>query len=457
MKLPELYDKKKIDFNNLLFNDKAIWTLLIPLIAEQILNSLMGMADTMMLSRWSAVAMSAASLVDSLNTLLIQVFNALAVGASIVCSQYIGHKDNRNANKAACQVTLTMAAISVTITAICLIFARPILTIVFGAIEDEVMKDCLIYFLITASSYPFMALGNAASALFRAGGESRFPMMVAMSTNGLNIVGNALLIFGFRFGIMGAAISTLVSRILYMLILYGALRRPKQIIVIRDYRILPDWDMIQRILGIGIPSGVENGMFQFGKLMIQSSVATLGTVAISANAMTIILESLNGIAGVGVGLGLMTIAGQAMGAGRIEETKYYIVKLDKIAGILVAGSCLVVLVLSYPICLIAGMSSEAIKLTMGMIIFVTITKPLFWVLSFTTPNGLRAAGDVKYTMIVSTMSMWFCRVLSAVILIRVFGVGPIAVWIGMAIDWGVRALIFSHRFFTGKWIKRVID
>lgn len=456
MKLPQLYDKNKIDFDDLLFDRRAIWSLLIPLIAEQILNALMGMADTMMLSRWSKEAMSAASLVDSLNTLLIQVFDALAVGASIICSQYIGHKDNRNANKAAEQVTLSMAAISVAITLICLLTARPLLTLIFGDIEEQVMADCLVYFFFTAASYPFIALGNAGSALFRAGGESRFPMIVAISTNALNIIGNAILIFGFGLGIAGAAISTLVSRIVYMLVIYGALRRPRQIIVIRDYRIKPDWNMIHRVLGIGIPSGIENGMFQFGKLMIQSSVATLGTVAISANAMTIILETLNGIAGSGVGLGLMTIAGQAMGAGRIEETKYYICKLCKYSEIVVASSCGVVFILAYPICLAAGMDPLAIKLTMQMIIFVTIVKPVVWVLSFTGTNGFRAAGDVKYCMIVSTLSMWFCRVLSAVILIRVFHVGPIAVWIGMAIDWSVRGIIFLHRYFTGKWIKRVI-
>jgi Na+-driven multidrug efflux pump len=281
-------------------------------------------------------------------------------------------------------------------------------------------------------------------------------MNVAIASNALNIAGNALFIFVFKMGVTGAALSTLLSRIVYMTVIYAALRKPDNIISIRNYKIKPNWEMIKRVLGIGIPSGIENGMFQFGKLVIQSSVSTLGTLAISANAMTIILEGLNGMASGGIGLGLMTIAGQAMGAGRTEETKYYIVKLDKYSEIVMIACCALVFILTRPVCVLAKMDPRAIEMTVGMMTFVTLVKPFVWVLSFTGPNGFRAAGDVKFPMIVSSLSMWFCRVFITVTLIRVFHFGPIAVWIGMGCDWTVRAIIFTIRYFSGKWIKRVI-
>lgn len=207
-----LYDATKIDWDNLMFSTKELWMLLIPIMVEQMLNSLMGMADTMMVSNVGSVAMSAVSLVDSINTLVIQVFAALATGAAIICSHYLGKGDERGANKAARQIFLTVIVISLTITAGGLIFCRPLLRLIFGAVEPAVMEDSIIYFLITASSYPFIALFNAGGAFYRAGGNSKFPMKISIISNVLNIIGNAVLIFGCNMGVAGAAISTLVSR-----------------------------------------------------------------------------------------------------------------------------------------------------------------------------------------------------------------------------------------------------
>ena len=204
-----LYDATKIDWDNLMFSTKELWMLLIPIMVEQMLNSLMGMADTMMVSNVGSVAMSAVSLVDSINTLVIQVFAALATGAAIICSHYLGKGDERGANKAARQIFLTVIVISLTITAGGLIFCRPLLRLIFGAVEPAVMEDSIIYFLITASSYPFIALFNAGGAFYRAGGNSKFPMQISIISNVLNIIGNAVLIFGCDMGVAGAAISTL--------------------------------------------------------------------------------------------------------------------------------------------------------------------------------------------------------------------------------------------------------
>lgn len=284
-------------------------------------------------------------------------------------------------------------------------------------------------------------------------------MIISIISNFLNIGGNAILIFVFGMGVEGAAISTLVSRIFCAVVVIYKLRSKEEPIFIKNYAaIRPDFSLIKKILFIGIPSGIENSMFQFGKLAIQSTVSTLGTVAIAAQAMTNILENLNGVAAIGVGIGLMTVVGQCLGAGRKDEVIYYIKKLSWLAEAAIVISCLTVLALTKPITLLGGMEAESADLCFKMVIFITITKPISWVLSFIPAYGMRAAGDVKFSMITSCCTMWLCRVSLCVYLCRVWGFGPIAVWIGMFADWTLRAIVFSIRFHGRKWLNHhIID
>lgn len=449
----KLYDKRQIDFKNVLFDNRALFLLLFPIVVEQMLNSFMGMVDTMMVSTVGSEAISAVSLVDSFNNLVIQIFSAMAAGAAILCSQYIGSGNVRESNKAARQVVLTVAVISLGLTMVCLVGRERLLRLIFGEVEDMVMGNCLVYFLITVLSYPFLALFSAGAAFFRAGGNSRFPMKISAISNVINIMGNALFIYGFHWSVAGAALSTLISRVFCAAVVFYNLRKPRQVIVVRDYlSIRPDMPLIGKIMAIGIPSGIENGMFQFGKLAIQSTVSTMGTVAIAAQAMTNILENVNGIFGIGVGICLMTVVGQCIGAGRREEAKYYIVKLTGVAWVGILISCLFVFAIAGPVTRLAGMEAEAAQMCLEMITAITVVKPTVWVCSFVIPYGLRAAGDVRFSMIVSTVTMWCCRVALCIFLVRVYRFGPMAVWIGMFADWTIRAFIFTARFLSGKWL-----
>lgn len=448
------YDKSKIDYGNLLFPRRALWMLLIPLIIEQMLNSLMGMVDTLMVSRVGAEAISAVSLVDSINNLVLQVFAAMAAGAAIICSQYLGRKDEKGCNDAAKQIVLTVVVISSVIMIIGVGFRKPLLHLIFGSVEEAVMTNAQIYFLITALSYPFIALFQAGAAFYRACGNSKFTMKTALIANVANIVGNTLFIFVLQMGAAGAAVSTLISRALCAFVVFYALRKPDYAIQLKNYfSIRPDLNLIVKILAIGVPSGIENGMFQFGKLAIQSTVSSLGTAAIAAQAMTIIFENVNGMAAVGIGIGLMTVVGKSIGAGRQEEAKYYIVKLAGYAEVAMIISCILVYIAARPVTVLAGMSEESTALCMQMILAITIVKPLLWVPSFTPPNGLRAAGDVRFSMITATLTMWLCRVALSIFLMRVVKTGPIGVWYGMFADWGVRGVIFTIRFVRGKWLR----
>ena len=442
-----------------MFTNRMIRNLLIPVVLEQLLNSIMGTADTMMVSNVGSAAISAVSLVDSINVLVIQAFSALAAGGAIVCAQYIGQRNKEKANESARQVLFIITAISVAVSLFCLVFQKPLLRLIFGSVEAEVMRASEIYFFYTALSFPFIAAYDSAASIFRAQDNTRGPMTISMISNVMNIAGNAIMIWAFHMGVAGAALSTLISRIFCAVVVLIQLRKERegQEIVVRDYfKIRPNWSMIKRILGIGIPSGVENSMFQLGKLAIQSTVSTLGTAAIAAQAMTNILENLNGIAAIGVGVGLMTIVGQCLGAGRKDEAVYYIKKLCVIAEIVVLTSCLIVFALTKPVTILGGMEKESADMCFHMVMWITIMKPLVWTMAFVPGYGLRAAGDVKFSMITSCCTMWACRFCLCVFLIRVMGFGPMGVWIGMFADWTVRSIIFTWRFHSRKWLQHKV-
>ena len=450
----KLYDKKQINWGNILFDNRTLFWLLLPIVIEQFLNSLIGMADTMMVSTVGSEAISAVALVDAINNLVIQIFLAMASGATIICSQYIGSGNKKESSRAASQVVLTVLMISLSITLVCMIGGERLLRLIFGAVDDAVMKSALVYFIITSVSYPFLALYSAGTAFYRASGNSKFPTKVSIVSNVINVAGNALFIYSFKWGVAGAALATLLSRILCTVVIFYFLRKPKQTIVVKDYlKIRPDMPIILKIMAIGAPTGIENGMFQFGKLAVASTVSTMGTTVISAQAVADILEMVNGIFSNSVGIGLMTVVGLCIGARRIEEAKYYIVKLMGVAWVGVLVLCLLVFAVTKPVTWLSGMEPEAADMCFKMVTAMTIVKPLLWVGAFGIPYGLRAAGDVKFSMFVSVGSIWVCRVALCIFLVRVLCLEIMAVWIGIFVDWTVRAAIFTTRFVSGEWIR----
>lgn len=441
-----------------MFTKQQLKALLIPLILEQVLSGLMGVADTMMVSNISEAALSAVSLVDSINTLVLNLFAALATGGVIICSQYLGRRDPDNANAAARQVVLVALTLSAVLTLACTLPRRFILGAVFGSIEDDVMELAMSYFLITALSYPALALQQTAAAIFRADGRSKPPMVVSAAANCVNVAGNAILIFGFGLSVTGAALATLFSRVLSAAVLLFLLRAPHLTLRLDRYlSIRPQWDTIRLVLCIGVPAGVENALFQVGKLAVQSTVSTLGTAAIAAQAMTSMLELFQSVPCQAVGLGLLTVAGQCMGAGRVDETKRYTRLFCRWSEcILLAASALALAV--FPLVTrFSSMSAESAALTWRLLLSVTIFKLFTWVIAFTLPNTLRAAGDVTFAATVSGVTMWVFRVGLSTVLVRVFSFGLEGIWIGWCTDWLFRDIFYLWRYRSGRWAeKRVL-
>lgn len=440
-----------------MFTRKDIVRLMVPLVIEQVLAVAIGMADTMMVSSCGEAAVSGVSLVDSINVLLINIFSALATGGSIICAQYIGRDDHANANASAKQLIVATFLISAAIMIICLFGNAPILSVVFPNTEKSVMNNCITYFFWSAISYPFLGVYNAGAALFRSMGNSRITMIISLAMNLLNICGNAILIFGCGMGVAGAAIATLASRIFGAVIILYLLRWRSHGITLDSllhWRL--DFKMIRTILKIGIPNGLENGMFQIGKILVQGLVASFGTVAIAANAVGNSIASMATIPGAAVGLGMITIVGQCIGAKRYDEAKRYMFRLTGLAYVLMIIVNIILFLLLNPLIGLFNLSAETASITSVLLIYHGIMSSILWPMAFTLPNGLRAANDVKYTMLVSVISMWACRIGLSYILASFLNLGVLGVWIAMTIDWAVRIIFFLGRVISGKWKKKEV-
>ena len=352
--------KQKKQVPQRLYSNKKLAALLIPLALDQLLNSFMGTIDTLVVSNLGSAAISAVSLVDSINILIVQAFFALASGGTVVCSHYLGCKSKDHAKEAARQLVFVTLMLSLIIGAICLVFNQQILNLIFGKVEKDVMAGAKQYFFYSVLSYPFIALYNDGACILRAQNNSKFPMQISIVSNFLNAFLDVIFVWVFHWGVAGSAIATAGSRFFSMSIVLWKLRNPSLEIPFRNYfSIRPNWREIKKILNIGIPSGIENSMFQFGKLAIQSTVSLMGTAAIAAQGMTNVIENLNGILAIGIGIGLMTVVGETLGAGRKEEAVYYIKKLCIIAEITLAVSCLIFYLLVRPITYFGGMEPES--------------------------------------------------------------------------------------------------
>ncbi len=440
-----------------MFSNRDLRRLLIPLIIEQVLTALMGTVDTMMVTRVSSAAISGVSLVDSINKLVLYLLTAIGTGGSIICAQYLGRRDKKDSDEAARQVLLTSAALSAVVTVFCLCCYKWLLRVIFGTVEPDVMANAVIYFYITIFGYPAIAVFGACAALYRSGGNSRLPMIISVSSNILNIAGNAVLIFVCGMGAAGAALSTVICQWIAALVILVCQLRPGQTVDVgRLSRIRPRPAMIWLVLCVGLPTGVENSMFQLGKLVVQSTVSTLGTTAIAANAIVVVLEFMSSVASMAIGTGLVTVAGHCVGAGKLDQAKYYTKKLTIWSAAVLFVCNWLIYFLTAPVARLAGMEPDAAELTVSVMLVISIIKPVFWPLAFTPMNGMRAAGDVNYIMVMSSVSMWIFRVGLTLLLCRALHVGLIGIWCGYFADWAVRSVIFTHRFYSDKWHSRKI-
>lgn len=451
-----------------MFSKKDLQKLIIPLIIEQLLGISVGMFDTIMISSLGESAVSGVSLVDMLNVLMINIFAALATGGAVICAYELGKikklmeqdtsvkNDFPGARSAAKQLLIVLLVASILVAGLALYFRVGLLRLCFGAIEDDVMANALTYFVISAISYPFIAIYNGLAALFRTMGNSKITMIASFFMNLLNICGNALFIYVFNWGVAGAAWSTTISRFLGMLLLFVIISNKNHEIYINlreKFRL--DFHVMKKILGIGIPGSLENSVFQLGRILVISMIAGFGTAQVAANAVANNLDSLGCIPGQALGLAVVTVVGQCIGAGDYDSARQYEQKLLKFAYISMAVVNILILV-SLPLSLkLYNLTKETLELAAILVILHDGFAMIFWPTAFVLPNALRAAQDVRFTMVVSIFSMIAFRIFFSWVIGVRFGMGIIGVWIAMIIDWVFRGGLFIWRVRSGRWLTHV--
>ena len=444
--------KQKQDRSHYLFSNRELANLIGPLVIEQLLAVFVGMADSIMVANVGEAAVSGVSLVDNIMILIINIFAALATGGAVVAGQYIGRKDEKSACKAATQLVWFVSLSAVAIMILVYFGKDIILNQVFGHITAEVKGHADIYLLIVTASIPFIALYNGGAAIFRAMGNSQVSMRVSLLMNAINVTGNAILVFGLRIGTAGVAIPTLISRMVAAIVITVLLCNQTRILHIeRTLKIRFDGRMIRKILAIGVPNGLENSMFQLGKILVLSLVSTFGTYAIAANAVSNAIALFQILPGMAISLAIKTVISQCVGANDYEQVHYYLKKLLAIIYVAMVGTVALIF-LALPLILKAyNLSDQTAAAATNIIHFHGISAMIIWPLSFALPAAYRAAGDAKACMYTSIVSMWIFRIGFSYLVGKYMGLGVFGVWVAMVIDWVVRAICFVIRYFNGKW------
>lgn len=448
---------KKSERKNYLFDNKALVALIIPLIIEQLLAVLVGMADSIMIASVGEAAVSGVSLVDQIMVLLINIFAALATGGAVVAGQYLGQKKKEAACRSATQLVWFITLCAIVITVIVYAGKYVILHKIFGQIEADVMGHANTYLMIVTASIPFIAMYNGGAAIFRTMGNSKISMQVSIIMNVINVGGNALLIYGFHCGTEGVAIPTLVSRMVAAIIIIYLLLDTKQTIHIqKSFRYRPDWKEVKRILSVGVPNGLENSMFQLGKILVLSLISTFGTYAIAANAVSNAVALFQILPGMAMSFAVTTVISRCVGAGDYEQAKYYNRKLLVITHIGIAVMVGLVYLCLPTILKAYHLTDLTARTARDIINFHGFSAIFIWPIAFTLPTTFRASGDAKTCMCISGISMWIFRIIFSYILGKYMGMGAFGVWVAMVIDWVFRAICFTIRYFSGKWKKSAI-
>ncbi len=444
--------KTKIDRTGYLFDNRALVALIIPLIIEQFLSMLVGMADSIMISSVGEAAVSGVSLVDSVVILMFNVFSALATGGSVIAGQLLGQNRIKEACESSNQLVYFTTLIATAISVICYLCKPFILNTVFGQIDADVKAHADIYLVIVLTSIPFLALYCAGAAIFRIMGNSKITMQVSMLMNAINVIGNAVLVYGFHLGTAGVAIPTLVSRMVASVVIIVLLMNPKYVIHLpKRPSVHFEWKMIKKILYIGVPNGMENSMFQLGKIIVLSLVSTFGTSSIAANAVGNVLAGFQVLPGMAISLVVTTVISRCIGANEEEQARYYTKKLMGITYICmfisVAAICL-----AMPVILkLYNLTDAATAEVKRILILHSVCCCIIWPFSFTLPFVFRAAGDVRFSMVMSILSMWIFRIMFSYVLGKYMGLGVFGIWAAMVADWAARSACFIWRYLSGRW------
>ena len=434
------------------FSGKALQKMIIPLFLEQLLVMLVGIADTLVVSYAGAAAVSGVSLVNQFNTIFIYLFTALASGGAVVISQYIGRKDSESAGRSASQLLMFGTVFSMLIAVLVLAGNKGMLRLLFGKVDDSVMDACITYLKISAYSYLALAIYNSGAAVYRSIGKTNVTMYISVLSNIINVVGNVIGVFVLDAGVAGVAWPSLIARTFSAVVITVlCFRKKNEVVYITDWIFKWDTDCLKRIWSVAIPNGVENGIFQLVKVALSSIVALFGTYQIAANGVAQSIWSLAALAGVAMGPAFITVIGQCMGNKDIKAADYYFAKLSKITLLLSSAWNLLILIFTPLFLRFYALEAQTKQLVIWLVLIHNVFNAVAFPFSGALSNGLRAAGDVKFTMYVSILSTIAGRLFLSYLLGIVLNMGVVGIAVAMVCDWVIRAVIFVWRQRSGKW------
>lgn len=437
-----------------MFTNKDLKNMIIPLFFEQLLIMLVGITDIFVVSYAGESAVSGVSLVNMFDTIFIYLFTALASGGAVVISQYIGKKDKTQSVKASSQLLMFSTLFSIVLSILVLVFHKGLLTLLFGKVENSVMEACVTYLRISACSYPALAIYNAGAALCRSMGKTKVTMYVSIISNVINVIGNIIGVFVLHAGVAGVAYPSLIARIFSAVaITIVCFNKKYDAYYVKEWILKLDKTLLSKILKIAAPNGIENGIFQLVKVALSSVIALFGTYQIAANGVAQSIWSLAALIGVTMGPVYITVIGQCMGAHDIKSATYYYKKLMKLT-LVVSIAWNVFAFLITPIFMrFYALSPETKELVIILVLIHNVFNTVAFPFSGPLSNGLRAAGDVKFTMIVSIASTVLGRFIFSIIFGVYLNMGVIGIAFAMCLDWSVRGIIFFLRFKSNKWTK----
>ena len=434
-----------------MFSNKQLKDMILPLLMEQFLLMLVGLADTMVVSYAGEAAVSGVSLVNSFNTIFINLFTALASGGAVVVSQYIGRRDMKMASESSSQLLMVATVFAVVISIPVLIWKVPLLKGLFGKVEPDVMEACKTYLRISVYSFPALGIYNAGTALYRSIGKTSVTMKISIVSNLINVAGNLIGVFVFRAGVAGVAYPSLIARTFSAVVITLLCFREKEVRYVGRWIFQWNRELLKKMLSIAIPNGVESGIFQFVKVALSSVVALFGTYQIAANGISQSIWSVAALISVTMGPVFITVIGQCMGAGDIRQAEYYFRKLTKVTVcISVAWNTLIFLITPLLIKIFA-VSRQTGQMILYLVLIHNIANAVVFPFADPLGKGLRAAGDAMFTMGISLFTTIGVRLILSILLGIVLDLGVIGIALAMCLDWTVRGVIFWIRFHQGKW------
>lgn len=435
-----------------MFSNKDLINMIVPLFMEQFLVMLVGIIDTFVVSYVGEAAVSGVSLVNSFNTIFIYLFTALASGGAVVISQYLGSKDQNNTVKSSSQLLMFSTLFSIVLGILVLIFSQSLLSFLFGKVETSVMDACMTYLKISAYSYPALAIYNAGAAMYRSMTKTSTTMYLSIVSNIINVIGNMIGVFVLHAGVAGVAYPSLIARAFSAIVITILLFNKKyEAHYVKEWLFKFDFSLLKKMLNIAIPNGIENGIFQLVKVALSSVVAMFGTYQIAANGVAQSIWSLAALVGSAMGPVFITVVGQCMGASDIDQADYYFKKLMKITLVLSIAWNAFILAITPVFMNFYVLSDKTKELIIILVAIHNIFNTVAFPFSGPLSNGLRATGDVKYTMIVSIASTVGGRLVFSLIFAIYFNMGVIGIALAMCLDWSIRGIIFFLRYKSHKW------